>query len=1022
MPQEQTFRSPDFYQREIDLSAPSPSGPVGTPAGVIGTAPKGPAFVPVTVGNFDEFRAVFGDLDPKMFGPYAVNEFLKNRASLTYLRVLGAGVTDDTGTFDSTGRVQAAGFKLEGNVLGDGRHNGAVQYLVARHALQTDEMSGMPIFTDNESFTGNHVHLVRGMVMMASGARLMVLDANQSAVGAFAGTGPDDVALLSAGKFKLIISSVLGNGFTNTDSNPGVKILTASFDPTSSDYFAKVMNRDPDRFVSEQHLLYADFAVDDELATAEIVGVLSGSANASQTSGEPTTVYRKAFGAFDTRYTVPQTTSFISQPFGVTEYDLFHFEALDDGEFANTLYKVAISNIKASTDESDLYGSFTVEVRDFNDTDSNAVVLERYPNCSLDPTSDRYVAKLIGDRHVTYNFDATVESERRVIATGKYPNASRLVRIVMNDQVEKSLVPATSLPFGFRGVEVPKTSNALNDFGANSTAAARLAGVGVTGATTGSLSSSIVPPIPFRYKVTKGSATSPSYQGEPGPTELANQALYWGVKFERNTLPLNANLTAEKNTLLSAYTKFLGIEKLDVLVTGSGADTFNNNKFTLAKVALAELMVSGAVHNLTASAVNDLMRSTAYIRNARPGLNGASFDPSDYTINDGVVGRRITMATILARGTPAEFNRFSPYAKFVTFMHGGYDGLNFLDRDARRMNDKSTSFDGSTDSDPTKGGGANTAYVAPGLLVNPAGTGQNNNGVASYKTAVNVMTDPLTVNINILAIPGIRESFLTDYAAQKVRDYGLAYYVMDIPTYDDVGARLYDDSTTRPDVDMTANAFDSRAIDNNYAGTYFPDVFIDDAANKRKVKVPSSIAALGALGFNDRVTYPWFAPAGFNRAALDFVSNVTTRLNSTDRDRLYDGSRINPIAVFPRLGFVIWGQKTMQIARSALDRVNVRRLMLEVKRIVIGIAQQMVFEQNTPEVRNKFVADSSLQLGLIQAQQGIESFRVVMNETNNTQQDIDLNRLNGKIIIQPTRTIEFIAIDFIITNAGVQFV
>jgi phage tail sheath protein FI len=244
---------------------------------------------------------------------------------------------------------------------------------------------------------------------------------------------------------------------------------------------------------------------------------------------------------------------------------------------------------------------------------------------------------------------------------------------------------------------------------------------------------------------------------------------------------------------------------------------------------------------------------------------------------------------------------------------------------------------------------------------------------------------------------------------------------MDIPNYDDSGNRLYDDSTARPDVEKSASSFDSRAIDNNFAGTYFPDVFIDDTTNKRRIKVPSSVAALGALGFNDRVTYPWFAPAGFNRAALDFVSNVTIRLNSSDRDRLYD-SRINPIAVFPRLGFVIWGQKTMQVSKSALDRVNVRRLLLEVKRIVIGIANKLTFEQNTVALRNKFVSDATLQLGLIQTQAGIEAFRVVMNETNNTQEDADLNRLNGKIIVQPTRTVEFIAIDFIVTNNGVSFV
>jgi phage tail sheath protein FI len=256
---------------------------------------------------------------------------------------------------------------------------------------------------------------------------------------------------------------------------------------------------------------------------------------------------------------------------------------------------------------------------------------------------------------------------------------------------------------------------------------------------------------------------------------------------------------------------------------------------------------------------------------------------------------------------------------------------------------------------------------------------------------------------------------------QKVRDYGLSMYVMDVPSYDDNGNRIFDDSTNKPNINQTTANFDSRSIDNDYAAVYYPDIFIDDATNRRKVKVPPSVAALGALAFNDRVTYPWFAPAGFNRAALDFVSNVAVRLGGADKDRLYE-SRINPIASFPRLGYVIYGQKTLKINKSALDRVNVRRLMLEIKRIVMGIAQRIVFEQNTPAVRNKFVADTSFQLGLIQAQAGVEAFQVIMNESNNTQEDYDLNRLNGRIVVVPTRVVEYIAIDFIVTNSGVQFV
>lgn len=999
---ERTFRSPNYYDREIDLSAPQPRSPVGTPAGVIGTANKGPAFVPVTVANFDEFSAVFGNLDSKKFGPYAVNEFLKHRAALTYLRVLGAGTMtydSDIQHYNQTGQVPAAGFYLEGTMAphdSRGRHNGVIQFLAARHELQSAEAFGMPMFTDNQSYTGNFVNVIRGAVMLASGARMMVLNGDESAVGAFTASGPDDLATIANGKFKLVISSTLGNGFMNTDGSPGVMILTASLNPSDSDYFGKILNSDPDRFEQEQHVLYADFAIDDEIATPVAVATLSGSANAS-TLTTPDLLYRYTLGSYNTRFTTPKTTWFISQPFGSTEHDLFYFEALDDGEFANKLYKISITNVRASLDDAQPYGSFTVQIRDWNDTDQNPNVLEAYPNCSLDPTSETYIAKLIGDRKVFYNFDSSIIEERRVVATGKYANVSKLVRVKMSDAVERQMIPGKSLPFGFRGIEVLKTNDSLTDTNVTSNPQR----LGMVFSTDSSLSGSILPPVPFRFKVTRGDIPQTgAFAGAPGPTELATSILYWGIKFERNTLPLNPNLSSEKNKLLESFTKFMGIKKLDVLVTGSGADQFNNNKFTLAKVAFSNTSIT----HLTGT-INDHMRETAYLRDG-------NLDLSDYTINSNI-GKRITLGTVLAKDTAANFNKWSPFAKFTNMMYGGFDGLNSLDKNARRMNDRATSFDA--------GGGAEASYIPPGFKVNQNAVGQFNSNVSSYTTAIDIMTDPMIVNTNILAIPGIKESFITDYAMKKIKDYGLAYYVMDIPSYDDSMERLYDDSSGRPDVDRTASALDTRAVDNNYAGTYFPNVFIDDATNRRRVKVPASVAAMGALAFNDRVAYPWFAPAGFNRAALDFVTNVEIRLNVSDRDRLYD-SRINPIATFPRMGFVIYGQKTLQVAKSSLDRVNVRRLLLEVKRIIIDIANKMVFEQNTPAVRNKFVADSILQLGLIQSQAGVESFQVICNETNNTQEDIDLNKMNGRIVVVPVRTIEFIAMDFIITTAGVLFV
>ena len=299
------------------------------------------------------------------------------------------------------------------------------------------------------------------------------------------------------------------------------------------------------------------------------------------------------------------------------------------------------------------------------------------------------------------------------------------------------------------------------------------------------------------------------------------------------------------------------------------------------------------------------------------------------------------------------------------------------------------------------------------------GKGQFNNVIASYRQAIKMMTDPMTVRTNLLAIPGIRDPYVADYAAEACREYGMAMYLMDVPNYNGSNTRIFD-TGSRPDVEFTANQLEGRAIDNNYVASYFPDVFITDPINNRRVLVPASIAALGALGYNDSVAYPWFAPAGFNRGALGFVENVRTRLSVSDRDDLYD-RRINPIANFPNGGFVIFGQKTLQVNQSALDRVNVRRLLLEVKRQVSQVASAVLFEQNNAQTRERFVKLISPRLGMIQSQAGIEQFRIICDSTNNTPLDAEQNRLNGKIILVPTRTIEFIAVDFIVTNSGVSF-
>ena len=1033
---EQTFRSPGFFEQEIDISSQIQS-PVGTPAGVIGLSQKGPAFVPVTVGSFTDFQSKFGTLEPNLFGPYAVNEWLKNKSSLTYIRVLGAGSNMTTADISNTinlGTVKNAGFKVvpSANVTVNGITGsvGAVQFLVAKHDASNNEANAYPQFTDNRSINNaNSMNLLRGVIFTTTGSRVFVMDNT----GYYSGLGTSDainqgnvarVGAIGTGLsqtkyFKLVISSTL-TSFGTAEGLSSIRILTASLDPSDNSYIGKVLNRDPLRFGSEQHLLYTDFSVEHDLAPVlsagyATVGIISGSQNTSLTSGDTSQTFLNLFGRFDTRYTTAKTTDFISQPYGKKEYDLFKFETLDDGECGNKNYKISIANLRASTNPSNPYGTFEVQVRSLYDSDTNTQILEAYPNCSLDPQSDRYVAKLIGDKKVYYDFDQENASERRLIISGKYPNVSSKIRIIMDESVEIPTLKTTDSLTDSSSVAL--TSPSGIPYGTESSR--RLAFVSGTVETL-PLAGAIVPPLPFRVKVTRGATTTSGFLGLPGDNERIDARFYWGVSTIRipvssstdssgiSNAILKPNEGSDFNEIINAYSKFSGITNLDALVTGSAADEFNSNKFTLAKVATSQ--TGAGLQNIFASTVftgsaEQIMLEAAYIRNGIP-------NTSDYTIspNGESLTNRYTFASLISTSSIL-FNRFTPYAKFTNIFYGGFDGLDITDKDRFYFRDKSLSSEA--------GGKSNSSYLGP--LNYSIGSGRMNNNVASLNSAIGVMTDPFATNVNLLAIPGVREPFVTDTALQGARANGKMLYVMDLVKYDSNGNRLYDDSITRPDPGKISEKMDSRATDNNYGTTFFPDVNIFDDVNNRVVKVPSSVAGYGVLGYNDKIKYPWFAPAGFNRGSLTFVKNVETRLTPEDRDTLYD-SRINPIAVFPTGGFVVYGQKTLQQAKSSLDRINIRRLLIEVKRVVEGVANGLLFESNDSVTRSRLVNGVVPKLALIQSQQGIDSFKVVCDESNNTDLDIDSNKLNGRIIIVPTRVIEFIAVDFIVTNSGVQFI
>ena len=281
-------------------------------------------------------------------------------------------------------------------------------------------------------------------------------------------------------------------------------------------------------------------------------------------------------------------------------------------------------------------------------------------------------------------------------------------------------------------------------------------------------------------------------------------------------------------------------------------------------------------------------------------------------------------------------------------------------------------------------------------------------GYNAYDKALDILSNQDEYDINMLAIPGVMAKYhsaVTTQAVNFVEDRADCFYVMDLMGVDDTVATAVSEAS---------------GIDSNYAAAYYPWVKVLDPAKNKPTFVPPSVIVPGAIAQSDRIAAEWFAPAGLNRGVLGNVIEARTRLNQAERDALYEG-KVNPIATFPRTGVCIWGQKTLQARPTALDRINVRRLMIEVKKFIASSSKYLVFEQNTLQTRNRFLGIANPYLESIQQRQGLYAFRVVMDESNNTPDEIDRNRLIGAIYLQPTRTAEYIILDFNILPTGATF-
>jgi len=279
----------------------------------------------------------------------------------------------------------------------------------------------------------------------------------------------------------------------------------------------------------------------------------------------------------------------------------------------------------------------------------------------------------------------------------------------------------------------------------------------------------------------------------------------------------------------------------------------------------------------------------------------------------------------------------------------------------------------------------------------------------SYTNAIALMSND-DYKFNALYTPGLIYSLGThgakiDTIIQNTQNRGDNIYVLDLLNYGGT---------------VSSATAQANNLDTSYAATYWPWVSTRDTTTGRTVWAPASTFIPGVYAFNDSVAEPWFAPAGINRGGLTRVIRAEYKLSVAQRDELYL-SNVNPLASFPGTGTAVYGQKTLQRKPSALDRVNVRRLLIVLKSYISRIATNLVFEQNTQTTRNIFLAQVIPYLESVQQRQGLYAFKVVMDGTNNSAEVIDRNELIGQIYLQPTKTAEFIYLDFNITPTGATF-
>ena len=990
------FRSPGIRIEELDQTFVD--NPVLANVGpvIVGRSQQGPMMKPVVVSSVDEFIRVFGvpaagglssgdgwrdeNTTSPHYGAHAAVAYLRNAAPVTFIRL--------------------GGYKHP-NATSDGYPGWRTTDITPDNAEATNGGAYGLWLLPSASGGAHGTGSLAAVFYVNEKAGLAVGDGT-------AGTSYGTNKLfkfsdeMSTADIDIYFKSSTAAGYDGVQA----KQYKVSLNPEKANFIRKAMNTSPvacnaelnnadkaelfwvgETFENNIKKLSDDHGTHDTLAF--MTALDSGSAG-DNNKGD----YRYPAQAAKTGYVFSQdlgvNTSF--DPVSTPPQRLFRLVGLTEGSWASKNLKISIANIRYTKVDSaaDPYPTFSVQVRTVDDRDSAPNILEAFDDLNLNPRSSDYIGRKIGDQYL--KLDQTTD---KFDVVGEFPNRSRYIRVEVHPDVKNGNANPELVPFGFLGPArrqkfqicsgaLDPATGFLNWSGSYASASVSFerdttAPANCITSNGGAFTGSLLWP-DYLLRVTASNAVR----------GLARNA-YFGV---RNTREDSGNYYSEAYVDLTYPLEGDGSgEARDSWEKGTG--TVHTFAFSLDDVKQLSSSAKGWQDDAAYKAGNRKSSVAGEKSISQLGIyykaEGAGASPPVKLYSNTSEGWK----TVLDAG----------YNKFTMPLHGGFDGLDIKQKDP---------------------------FSIDALDEGAANDGRENYAWYSVLTAIKMFKDPEFLDADVAAMPGIMEPNLNVQLADYARERGDMLAVLDLDSQyrpletlkpSDVGS-----DTKRGTVSGAVNhrRGDLAQVNHSYACTFYPWVDIVDTRNDATVAVPPSVPMLGVFGRVKQTSDVWFAPAGFNRGGLSSglagvtVVNVKDRLTSSERDDLYDNG-INPIANFPSEGIVVFGQKTLQLERTALDRINVRRLLIFLRRRISAIAKTVLFEQNVQATWTDFTERAEDVLDQVKDGLGLVDYRFVLDSTTTTPDLIDQNILYAKLYIKPARAIEFIALDFILSNTGVEF-